>query len=151
MKYLAPFVLALFMWSCSGNSGSGESQDQSAVVSDFLTDVSSFEDFKSKTPIKDFAAMADDASFKSKDLDKDNVMEILSEARAYTHVVIIVEDHTLVRIVELKDCKQSGSWGACMPKAEGYIKKGDLVYQNDYINNIIGRPDDQKRTVYMFK
>ena len=37
-----------------------------------------------------------------------------------------------------------------MPKAEGYIKKGSLNYNNDFANNIIGVPDNQKRIMYLF-
>jgi len=37
-----------------------------------------------------------------------------------------------------------------MPHAEGYIKKGGLTYKKDYINNIIGLPDAQERTMYLF-
>ena len=48
------------------------------------------------------------------------------------------------------DCIQSGSWGACMPYAKGYIKKGSLIEKEDYINNIIGIPDSQLRKVYLF-
>jgi hypothetical protein len=38
-----------------------------------------------------------------------------------------------------------------MPRAAGYVKKGDLVYMNDYVNNVIGAPDAQKRMLYLFK
>ena len=38
-----------------------------------------------------------------------------------------------------------------MPYAEGYIQKGKLIPQSDYINNIIGRPDLQQRVMFLFQ
>jgi hypothetical protein len=37
-----------------------------------------------------------------------------------------------------------------MPKCEGYIKKGKLNYKSNYMNNIIGIPDNQERVAYFF-
>ena len=84
-------------------------------------------------------------------MDKNNIETVLTEAKTYKNCVIITGNHTIVKILDFDDCKQSSSWGYCMPTAEGYIKKGELVSQEDYINNIIGRPDAQKRTVYLFE
>ena len=38
-----------------------------------------------------------------------------------------------------------------MPKVSGYIKKGELQYQNDFMNNVIGLPDNQERYMYLFE
>ena len=65
-------------------------------------------------------------------------------------IFIIVANHTVIKITDFNDCKPSASWGTCMPMAEGYIKKGVLQHEKDYCNNIIGLPDNQKRTLYLF-
>lgn len=80
-----------------------------------------------------------------------NMGKALETAAKYEACIVVVENHTLVKVVDLKDCKKSGSWTACMPMCEGFIKKGDLQPKKDYMNNIIGRPDKQKRTMYLFK
>jgi hypothetical protein len=101
-------------------------------------------------PIKSFVSDAMESADKTMELGKENVDEFLAQAKEYKKCVIITADHTIVLIEDLADCRQSGSWGACMPKAKGYIKKGELQFKEDYINNIIGTPDGQERTVYFF-
>lgn len=79
-----------------------------------------------------------------------NMKKALATAADYKECIVVVENHTLVKVVDLEDCKKSGSWSACMPMCEGFIKKGELQPQKDYMNNVIGRPDKQKRTMYLF-
>jgi hypothetical protein len=73
----------------------------------------------------------------------------LKEAEGKT-CIVVVEQHTFAKFSDTKKCNMSGSWGACMPYAEGYIQSGGLKGINDYINNIIGKPDAQNRTLYIF-
>ena len=73
----------------------------------------------------------------------------LLEAQGKT-CIIIVENHTIVKFSDIKKCNYSGSWGMCMPYGEGYIQNGGLKSTNDFINNIIGKPDAQKRVMYIF-
>lgn len=120
------------------------------LVNAFLEAPKSLEETSAPNPIVAFQEAAAETADKVITLDKDNIKEVLEEASEYKHCVITTEDHTIVLIDDLGDCKTSGSWEACMPHAEGYIKKGDLEFQDDYANNIIGRPDDQERTVYLF-
>ena len=61
-----------------------------------------------------------------------------------------MENHTIVKFSDLKKCSQLNSWGACMPYGEGYISNGGLKGINDYIYNIIGKPDAQKRVMFVF-
>ena len=149
MKILQIFAFTLvssLLVSCgSDTGGNGENQ----VVNDFLDDIHSLE--KVEKPIQSFQEIAEQTADKIMTLETGNIEDVFQEIESYEHCVIITGNHTIVKIEDLKNCKQSGSWGACMPFAEGYIKKGELVYQEDYINNIIGRPDTQKRTVYLFK
>ena len=122
---------------------------ESTVVSGFLKDINSLKQVKK--PMKTFIAQAEKTADKSILFTKDNIQEVLDEAVNYNGFVIVVEDHTIVKIDDVKNCKASGSWGACMPFVKGFIKKGELKYQEDYCNFIIGTPNAQKRTAYFFK
>lgn len=123
----------------------------STVVSDFLANVHSLETAISNTSITAFKEEASNTATKTMSLTKENVKEAFETARSYKQAIIVTGDHTVVKIVDFNECQDSGSWGACMPKAEGFIKKGALEYQNDYVNYIIGLPtDNQERTIYFF-
>lgn len=115
----------------------------------FLSNVKSLENDNSANPIETFQKTAKNSAKAIINLNKETIKTALEKAKSYTSAVITVENHTIVKL-NLEDCKPSGAWASCMPKAEGYIKKGELVYQNDYANNIIGLPDSQKRLLYLF-
>ena len=102
-------------------------------------------------PLQAFINYANNNANKLIEVNKDNIIDALKTAQEYDHIFIAVGNHTLVKITSLDDCKASRAWGTCMPKGNGYIKKGELVKQSDYINNIIGIPDNQKRVLYLFK
>jgi len=125
--------------------GAGES----AIVANFLNDVNSLSNVSSD-PIGSFKTAAFESADKSVSVTGEGIATFLEDAKLYKHCVITTGDHTIVKITSFDDCKQSGSWGACMPMAEGFIKKGELVAQKDYINNIIGQPDDQDRVAFLF-
>ncbi|WP_282070257.1 hypothetical protein [Olleya namhaensis] len=115
----------------------------------FLENIKNLEKDTSNNPIDSFKKEATPIAKKVINITKTNIKDALTTAKNYKHAVITVEDHTIVTL-DLEDCKPSGAWGACMPKAEGYIKKGTLQYQNDYANNIIGLPDGQERLLFLF-
>lgn len=122
-------------------------------IEDVLKNVSNLEDWTDEhhNPIEVFAAAAKSQAAKSIDLDKSNMGSALEEAATYRYCIITVGNHTLVRVGNMEDCQQSGSWGACMPYVKGYIQKGGLEKQEDYMNNIIGTPDNQERVMYLFE
>ncbi|AUP79311.1 hypothetical protein [Flavivirga eckloniae] len=122
----------------------------SNIVSEFLADIKTLEDVKGQNPISSFQKLAEEKASKVLTVSKDNIKEVLASAKEYSNCVITTGDHTIVKISDITDCKPSGSWGACMPFAKGYIKKGELILQEDYINNIIGIPDSQDRKAYLF-
>jgi hypothetical protein len=119
------------------------------VATNFLKDVKSLN--KVKKPIKTFIIQAEKIADKTVVFSKENIQNILDEAANYKGFIIVVADHTIIKIDDIKNCKPSGSWGACMPFAKGYIKKGELQYQEDYCNFIIGTPNNQKRVAYFFR
>lgn len=85
-------------------------------------------------------------------IDKENIQAALTEAKSYTKNIVIVGKHTIAIVEDLADCKSSGSWGACMPMSKALTQKsGSLSEKSDYINNLIGIPDTQIRTMYFFK
>ncbi len=140
--------LALLLFACEGRPKKSEVTPE--LIREFLEDVTTLQKVENGNPISQFRITAERTADKVVQLDKDNVQEVLEEAKAYSYCVITTGDHTIVRIEDPEDCSLSGSWGVCMPRAEGYIKKDDLEYRDDFANNIIGKPDDQERTVYFF-
>lgn len=102
-------------------------------------------------PIISISEAANKNAAKSIVITKDNIESALAEAKNYKTSFIIVGNHTIVKITDLADCTQSGAWGTCMPKGIGYIQKsGELNKNEGFINNIIGIPDGQVRTLYLF-
>lgn len=120
------------------------------TVREFLRDVSSLEKDTNVNPIIAFKNSANDLADKKIVLTKDNINEVLNDCENFSSCVVVVDNHTVVKINSLENCQQSGSWKACMPMCSGYIKKGELIYKEDYMNNVIGIPDGQERLVYLF-
>ncbi|MBL4560557.1 MAG: hypothetical protein JKX79_06185 [Labilibaculum sp.] len=86
------------------------------------------------------------------DLTKENVAEVLAEAKSYSACIITVGVHTIVKVTDFEDCSPSGAWGTCMPMGKGYIQKAGVLNEaSDYLKNIIGRPGSQERKVFLFK
>jgi hypothetical protein len=86
---------------------------------------------------------------KTIEITRENMKASLQEAQGKT-CILVVENHTFVKFSDTKKCAASGSWGTCMPYGEGYISNDGFKMVNDYINNIIGKPDTQKRTLFIF-
>lgn len=153
-KLILPSLAFLLMASCS-NSNTEEKNNVSLAVSTevvdaFLTSTSSFEETNFKQPIVEFQKQAEARSLKKMTFTKNNFNEVLEEAKNFDNLVIVVGNHTIVKVEDVNNCVESGSWGNCMPYGEGYIKKGELNFQKDYINYIIGKPDNQVRIAYFF-
>lgn len=129
-------------------------ENKSVTLQKFLSGVMAIDasGVNSSEPIGEIARLAADRSVKNMELTKDNIEAALDEAASYSHALIIVGSHTVAMITDLNDCRQSGAWAACMPMGKGYVQKSGTLYEKqDYINNIIGIPDQQSRTVYFFK
>lgn len=140
-------ILLILFIAASCNS---VSTDKSNIVSDFLNDVSTLKNTEEGNPILLFKEYANEEADKVIEIGDDNIEDVLEEAKEYKYCVVTVADHTIIKITDIKDCKKSTSWSANMPMAEGYIKRGAFEYQEDYMNNIIGLPDSQTRTAYLF-
>ena len=123
---------------------------KSEVVSNFLSNINTLKSVEDQNPITAFQKLAENEANEVFDLSKDNIKDVISSAKGYKNLVITTGDHTIVNITDVNNCKQSGAWGACMPYGTGFIKKGDLILKEDYVNNIIGIPDSQVRKAYLF-
>ena len=122
------------------------------TIKNLLKEIPIFDGAKidANQPIESINTIAKQKAAKTIIFTKENIKDALSEAKNYKYCIIIVGNHTIVKVTDIKDNAMSGSWGTNMPKGEGYIQKGSLVSTNGYINNIIGNPDDQVRTLYFF-
>jgi len=147
MRITKLFILLILITSCSNSS---EQDNNNTPEVEILKNIKTLNNNKHKTPIINFKKFANSGADKSITLSKKNIASSLTKAKEYKYCIITVGTHTIVKVLDLKNCKQSGSWGTCMPLAEGYIKKGALKYKKDFINNIIGLPDNQDRTMYLF-
>lgn len=165
MKNTAFLLLTLVLISCgsekSENKASDKTDSTSEVVKEtkaeskyllayILTDITAIEQLDAANPIEQFQELAKKDAKNIVTLSKDNIAEVLELAKEYKYLVITTGTHTIVKVTDLNNCTQSGSWGACMPIAKGYIKKGNLILKEGYMNNIIGTPDSQVRTAYFF-
>ena len=56
----------------------------------------------------------------------------------------------IVKVTDMNNKVISGSWCCRIPFGEGYIQKGELTFKLDYLNNIIGIPDSQRRMIFLF-
>ena len=128
-------------------------QSKVETLQSFLGDVISLDATTINTgePLVTVSGLAAEKAAKSIEITKENIESALATAKSYKTSIIIVGRHTIVKIIDLSDCVQSGAWGTCMPKGVGYIQKaGVLIEKEGYINNIIGIPDGQKRTLFLF-
>ena len=102
-------------------------------------------------PIVTINNLAEEQADKTIELTKDNTKQTLEIAKGYKACFITVGVHTIVKVTDFEDCSPSGAWGACMPKGKGYVQKSGVLHEKeDYIKNIIGRPGNQVRKVFLF-
>lgn len=137
-------VIAMLMLT---NCSSEKKQD-----SRFNGDILNLDDSlkESRQPIKAIAALAKRDAEKIICLDPANIAQALEEAKSYAEAIIIVGNHTVVKITDFNDCKKSSSWKTNMPYGKGYVQNKGLNKCADYINQLIGQPDKQSRVLYLF-
>lgn len=144
-------TIILFLLLAIGIYANG--QTNAETLKTFLADVISFENVKldANRPISKIRQLASMQADTLIILTKENASETLKIAKNYQHCVIFTGSHTIVRVTDIDNCIQSGSWKSCMPYGEGYIQRAEMTKKVDYINNIIGIPDSQKRGLFLFK
>jgi len=128
-------------------------ESKTTVLKEFLSDIINLDDkvFNEALPITSFKQLAQDNAAEIIKITHKNIKLALSEAKRFKHCLIIVENHTLIRIVDYEDCSPSNCWATCMPLSKAYIQKAGLLNEKkDYLKNVLGCPDSQKRMIYLF-
>jgi hypothetical protein len=133
---------------------SGQAQNTKiTVLKEFISDIIDFGDKKinETQPIINISELAHVSAEETIEITYENIELALIEAKSFRHCLIIVEHHTVIRIIDNDDCNPSFSWKTCMPLSSAYIQRSGLLYEKkDYLKNLIGRPDSQIRTMYLF-
>jgi len=141
------FVALMIGFSCSKNKKPEKLKGLVADVIEIDADLLS-----GTEPISQIATKLENNAEKTILFSKSNIAQTLDEAKNYRKVFIVVANHSLIKITDFDDCQKSTAWGTCMPKGTSLIQKsGDFEKESDYINNLIGKPDNQKRKMYFFK
>ncbi|HNW49897.1 MAG TPA: hypothetical protein PKH79_02370 [Prolixibacteraceae bacterium] len=110
------------------------------------------EKLQGSEPIPQIAAELEKTANKTLTINQSNMEDALQEAQNYSKTFITVGSYTLVKITSFDDCQKSTTWGTCMPKGTALIQRsGNFKKVKDYLNHIIGKPDDQIRKMYLFK
>ncbi len=146
-KTLVPFICAVAMLLLT-NCSSGEKKQDTRFNGDILNMEDSLMD--SRQPIKTIASLAKRDAEKIINLHPANIAQALEEAKSYAEAIIIVGNHTVVKITDFNDCKKSSSWKTNMPYGKGYVQNKGLNKCSDYLNQLIGQPDKQTRVLYLF-
>lgn len=103
-------------------------------------------------PITQLDLILSEKADKSETISKDNIAEMLGMAKSYNKAVIIVGKHTIAIVEDFTHSQPSGAWGTNLPKAKALIQKsGEFNQEEDYLNNLIGIPDQQVRHLFLFK
>ncbi|MBP8790378.1 MAG: hypothetical protein KBH01_02975 [Breznakibacter sp.] len=146
-KTLVPFICAVAMLLLTNCSSSEKKQD-----SRFNGDILNLDDslMDSRQPINAIATLAKRDADKTINLDPENIAQALEEAKSYAEAIIIVGNHTVVKITDFNDCKKSSSWKTNMPYGKGFVQNKGLNKCSDYLNQLIGQPDKQERVLYLF-
>ncbi len=130
-----------------------QAQDNKAeLVKGLISDVIEVQpgDLNEHSPISSINRLVFAKAEKTISLSKENFKASLQEAKSYKSCIITVGIHTIVLITDLNKTTYSGSWGCAMPFGKGYVQKGTLNFKEDYINNIMGTPDSQRRIMFLF-
>lgn len=160
---LAAVSMLALLSSCGGEEGdgnsnemststeaSGSSEEKPSVALDFAMDPASILNVEGN-PVEALIQDAQANAERALTFYVGNAERALSVAKGFEYAVVVIGNHTVVKIVSYDDCLESGSWGICMPLAEGYIRRrGNMEPVGDYMNNIVGTPDDQNRKIYLF-
>ena len=146
-KTLVPFICAVAMLRLTNCSSSEKKQD-----SRFNGDILNLDDslMDSRQPINAIASLAKRDADKTINLEPENIAKALEEAKNYEGAIIIVGNHTVVKITDFNDCKKSSSWKTNMPSGKGFVQNKGLNKCSDYLNQLIGQPDKQERVLYLF-
>lgn len=162
LHHLAALTIFAVLTSCGGDSESQENNSElnatdtavetpvNSIALDFAKNPSSILNVEGN-PVEALIEDAKTNADRALTFYVGNAERALSVAQGFEYAVVVIDNHTVIKIVSYEDCLDSGSWGICMPLAEGYIRRrGNMEPIGDYMNNIVGTPDDQNRKIYLF-
>ena len=144
-------LIIILLVACSLSSHAQNTK--TAVLKQFISDIFTLDDSKlnQQQPIISINEIAQTKASKTFEIDRESISKALIEAKNYKHCLIIVDGHTLIRVVNFKDNSPSGAWHTAMPLSKAYIQKAGVLHEKkDYLKNLIGRPDSQVRMMYLF-
>ncbi len=150
MKKLAFLLSILFMPFCFTQCDTDNKTDEVELL---INNILSFnaDQLDNDEPIVSVLDLAYQQASKAIPISASNMESVLGEAQQFKSMLLVVGNHTLVKITDLENCKKSTSWGCCMPIGVAITQKsGEMKKRKDYINNLIGTPDSQIRTVFLF-
>ncbi len=148
IPFLAILIALFTLNSCIEISNKKPLSDEVAQI---LANIDSIKNSPSPTTsIAHFQELANEQADEVFNLRRSNMGAFLELAKYYEHCIITVGEHTILHVTDFDDCETSGSWAQCMPKVEGFVRQGDWIYKKDFANNVIGKPDSQKRFAYLF-
>ena len=139
-------IIAISLWLTACSS-------KSQKLEGFLEDVISLEGtkFHEHEPLKDVIPLLQQKATRSIELTKSNMGEAIQDASRSKYAIIVAGKHTIAKITDFDDVQLSTSWGTKLPMCKGYIqKKGDFEELHNYLSFIIGKPDGQRRVMYLF-
>lgn len=151
MKRLKNIIIILFVFT---SLSSHAQNTKTIVLKQFLTDIVKLDGkaLDEEQPIISICEIAKSKADKTIEINYETIGSALLEAKNYKHCLITVDAHTLVKVVSFKDSSLSGIWHVATPICKGYIQKSGVLYdKKDYLKNLIGKPDSQIRTMYLFK
>ena len=149
MKKIVLIVFAaLGFATCTSEEKNTGNPEMTPIVLDFLENPVSIATVTN--PIESFVAGADILAVESYNLEEGNAKLMMTKVAEFKAAVVVVDNHTIALVTNNEECRTSLTWGTCMYYSRGYIKKGEMIYTEDFLNNMIGKPDDQKRTIYFF-
>lgn len=126
---------------------------KTAILEQFISDIITIdgESLDQQQPIITINEIAQAKADKAIEITRESIGRSLLEAKRFKHCLISIDGHTLIRVMNFKDNSPSGAWHTAMPFCKGYIQRSGLLYEKeDYLKNIIGRPDSQVRMMYLF-
>jgi len=150
MQLMRKFIIILFVLT----SYSSQAQNTKIIVlKQFLTDIIKLDGkvLDKEQPIASINEIAKLKADKTIEINYETIGNALLEAKNYKHCLISVDGHTLLKVVSFKDSSLSGTWHVATPLCKGYVQKSGVLYEKkDYLKNLIGSPDSQIRTMYLF-
>lgn len=150
MRGLMVIWVMILLIGCKNDTRKIDNNKQ--LVKNFLAQPNSIRITTHQNPIAEFNAISRKMAHDYAIMQKSTTDSLLKMSALYRHTVIVIEDHTILKLIEPDSCMPSNAWKACMPKGIGFKRtENKLVPQKGFLQYIIGNPDSKRRIIYFFK